>query len=125
MGRFALAGRAGHDHDRRLLGERGGDGIHHVERARAVGHDGNAQTRMRAGGGIGREPDRGLVAQGIERQDARFLDHLEECEREIARDPEDLGRAVVLERRQEGERDARRPGLPQAQLNPLTGMHAP
>src|SRR5262249_39152272 len=50
-----------------------------------------------AGGGIGREADGGLVAQRVVRQDRAVLDDLEERQHEIARDAEELARAVGLQ----------------------------
>ena len=61
-----------------------------------------------AGGRVRGEPNRRLVAQRVQRQDRRFLDDLEERQHEVAGDAEDLLRAVVAERVQQGLADVHR-----------------
>ena len=95
--RLAGARRAGDDHDRRFLGERRGHRIDHVERAGAVGDRRDAERGVHARGGVGGEADGWLVAQRVQRQDAGFLDDLEERQREIPGDAEDLLRAMRLQ----------------------------
>ena len=89
------AGGAGdHDH-RRLLGEGAGDRVDQVEGAGAVGDRGHADRAAEPPGGIGGEAHGRLVAQRVQRQDAALLDHLEERQREVAGDAEDLAGAVA------------------------------
>jgi hypothetical protein len=42
------------------------------------------------------------MGEGVQRQDPGFLDHLEQRQGEIARDAEDPGRTMILERLEEG-----------------------
>src|SRR6185503_364972 len=55
--------------------------------------------------GIGSEADARLVAQRVVRKDPAVLDHLEEWQHEVARDPEDFAGAVVLQGLQQGRRE--------------------
>ena len=96
-GALARARRAGDHHHRRALGIGAGDRIDQVEGAGAIGDHGNAEAAVIAHGGIGGEADRRLMAEGELRQDAGLFDHLVERQHEIARDAEDLPRAVILQ----------------------------
>src|SRR3974390_895709 len=105
-GAVARARGAPAHHDRRAFGIGARDRIDEIERACAIGDDRNADTRAVARDRVRRETDRRLVAQREVRQDLRSLDDLVERQHEIARNSEDLARAVVLQRLQEsgGER---------------------
>lgn len=94
---LARARRAGDHHHGRALRVGAGDCIDQVERAGPIGDHGDAQALVIARGRVGREADPRLVAQRVVRQDARFLDRLVERKDEIARDAENLARAVLLQ----------------------------
>ena len=53
---------------------------------------------MEARGSVGGEAHPGFVAERVQRQDARALDDLEEGQREVAGDAEDLTRSSVPQR---------------------------
>ena len=109
-------GRARDHHDRRALGAGAGDRVDQVERAGAVGHRGDAEAAADPRRAVGREPHARLVRERMQRQDARLLDHLEQRQSEIARDAEDPGRTVILERVQQGLSEVHRgPSSVQAQ----------
>jgi hypothetical protein len=92
---FVQAGRAGDHHQRHLLGVCGGDGVQHVERARAVGHERGGRRRGDARGRVRREADGGLVAQRVQRQLAPRPGRLEQRQRKVARNAEQLLHAVI------------------------------
>ena len=59
-------------------------GHHRTEQlARAIGDGRHAERAAKAGCGIGGEAHARLVAQGVEGQDPRLLDYLEEGQREV------------------------------------------
>ena len=102
---LARARSPGDDDDRRALGICARNGVDQVERARPIGDHGHTQTGVVARRGIGSEADTRLVAQRVVREDPAVLDHLEERQHEIARDPEDFAGAVVLQALQQGRRE--------------------
>ncbi len=111
---LARAWRARDDDDRRALRVGARDGIDEVEGPGPEGHDRDAEARVIARRRVGREAHAGLMAQRVVRQDPALLDHLEERQHEVARNAEDLARAVVLEAlqqryRQCGHREFSRP----------------
>jgi hypothetical protein len=91
------AGRAGDHHQRALFRIRAVDRVDQIERAGAIGDRGDPQGLADPRRRIRRETDPRLVAQRIKRQDAVFLDHLEEGQREIAGYAEYMFRAAGLE----------------------------
>jgi hypothetical protein len=93
---------ASQHHERRLLGISTGGDVDHVETARPVGDGRDAEPlAVVAAGRVGGEAHAGLVAQRVERQDFRVLNHLEERQDEVARDTEDLTRSMIFERVEE------------------------
>jgi hypothetical protein len=99
---LSLAGRARYDDDGRLFRVRARHGVHDIERSRAIGDGGHAERAVRSRRRVRGEADRRLVRERIERKDPRGLDDLEEGQREIAGDAEDLSGAVGLKRVQQG-----------------------
>src|SRR6185312_7991105 len=77
------------------------DRVDDIEGAGAIGHDRDAQAAVIACRGIRREADRRLVAQGEIRQDAAFLDHLEQRQHEVTGNAESLARAMIPKRRKQ------------------------
>ena len=93
-----------HDHGR-LLGEGRSGRIDHVQRPRPVGDGSHREPAAIARRRIRGEPHPRLVGQGVQGQDPTLLDHTKERQREITGDAEDLARAVVAQRMQEGLRE--------------------
>ena len=92
------AGRAGDHHQRALFRIGAVDRVDQIERAGAIGDRGDPQGLADPRRRIRREADPRLVAQGVQRQDARLLDHLEKRQRKIAGNAENMFRAAGLER---------------------------
>jgi hypothetical protein len=101
--RLHLARAAGQHHQRHALGIGAGHGVDGVERARAVGDGHHADAAVHARGRIGGKAQAGLVAERDQGQDGAFLDLLEQRQDEVTGNAEDLARAVVLERAQQGQ----------------------
>ena len=116
-GAFRGARRSRDHHQRRLLGQSAGGGVHHVERTRAVGHGGDAERAVRPARHVRGESDRGLVAQRVERQDPALLHHPEEPEHEVAWNAEDLGRPAIPERLEQRLAQIHRP-IPSSAVEP-------
>ena len=119
--------RARDHHHRRALGAGAGDRVDQVEGAGAVGDRSHAEPAADPRRAIRREAHARLVAQRVQRQNARFLDHLEERQSEIAGDSEDPGRTVVLERMEErfGEVHGRPPEFQPATMRAGPGVSQP
>ena len=95
--RLDLTGATGQDDQRRAFGIGAGHRVHHVESTGAIRHGHHAQAAVHARGGVGGKAQRGLVAQGVQRQDAAFFDLLEQRQDEVAGNAKNFLRAVVLE----------------------------
>ena len=89
------AGPAAEDDKRRLLGVRARDGVDHVEPACAVRDAADAEAAGHPRGSVGREPDRGLVAQANQPEPPVVFEGFVEIEDEVSGDPEDLPDTVV------------------------------
>ena len=87
---------AQHD-NRRLLRVGTRDGVDHVEAAGAVRHAAHADAAPDARRPVGRETDRGLVAQSHQLEPAVVFEGFVEREDEVAGDAEDLADAVPAE----------------------------
>src|SRR5579864_8792398 len=111
---LARARRTGYHDDWRALRIGAGDRIDKIERTGPVGCDRNAEPKVIARRGIGGEADGRLMAQREVRENPALLDHLVERQHEIARNAEDLARAVLLQAQQKRFGKAGNVGLPSA-----------
>ena len=85
-----LAGAARDDNQRRFLGVRAGDRVDHVQPARAIGDETDAEAVGDACGAVGGEPDGGLVAEGDESKPGVVLQRVVQIEHEVAGNAENL-----------------------------------
>ena len=89
------ASRAAREHDeRRLLRVRAGHRVDHVQAARAIGDQAHAEAVGDAGAAVGGKSHRRLVAEPNQPEAAVAFERLEEIEREVARETEDVADTV-------------------------------